>query len=279
MTTENIERVVDGDGHLVEDHQGIWERMPEAYRDRSFVTTRGPFPPQRPPARGQPTLPAGGGVRTRGPRGLDRLPAGRRGRQDGALHVERTRVRARGEPRLGHRTGPRLQQLGVRRVREPGLPFPGDGPRPAAGASRGGDRAAPHRKGTRVRGRDAAGHRRAPVAEPPRRPEVLAHLRGSRPSRLRHRHPRRRARPHGPRRHEPLRPRERTRPPVRADGQLPPASSSTACSTSTPTRASASSRPAAPGSSAASNASSAPGTATSSTTRTAVSCRCATANR
>lgn len=45
MTTENIERIVDGDGHLVEDHQAIWDRMPDEYKDRSFVTTRGPFPP------------------------------------------------------------------------------------------------------------------------------------------------------------------------------------------------------------------------------------------
>ena len=45
MTTENIERVIDGDGHLVEDHQAIWDRMPDEYKDRSFVTTRGPFPP------------------------------------------------------------------------------------------------------------------------------------------------------------------------------------------------------------------------------------------
>ena len=36
---------MDGDGHLVEDHQAIWERMPAEYRDLSFVTTRSAFPP------------------------------------------------------------------------------------------------------------------------------------------------------------------------------------------------------------------------------------------
>src|SRR6476646_9415603 len=37
-------KIIDGDGHVVEDHPAIVAHMPEMYRDR-FGTSRGAYPP------------------------------------------------------------------------------------------------------------------------------------------------------------------------------------------------------------------------------------------
>jgi len=37
-------RIIDGDGHIVEDHQAIWSRMPPEYRGSNW-TIKSPFPP------------------------------------------------------------------------------------------------------------------------------------------------------------------------------------------------------------------------------------------
>ncbi len=43
MNTKN-HKIIDGDGHVVEDHSAIAARMPEQYRDR-FGSSRSPYPP------------------------------------------------------------------------------------------------------------------------------------------------------------------------------------------------------------------------------------------
>ena len=43
MSTK-IHKIIDGDGHVVEDHAAIGTRMPDEYRDR-FGVGRGPYPP------------------------------------------------------------------------------------------------------------------------------------------------------------------------------------------------------------------------------------------
>lgn len=44
MSTEDLSYVVDGDGHVVEDHEAIWKQMPEAYRTTNW-SMRSPYPP------------------------------------------------------------------------------------------------------------------------------------------------------------------------------------------------------------------------------------------
>ena len=49
MTTGNLERIIDGDGHIMEDIPGIISYIPEEYRGKSFAGeergVRSPFPP------------------------------------------------------------------------------------------------------------------------------------------------------------------------------------------------------------------------------------------
>ena len=45
MATPNLEIIVDGDGHVVEDLAAIVERMPKAYQEISHRPIRDPFPP------------------------------------------------------------------------------------------------------------------------------------------------------------------------------------------------------------------------------------------
>ena len=44
MATVDLETIIDGDGHLFEDLEGIWDRMPPGYRERKFPMSR-LFPP------------------------------------------------------------------------------------------------------------------------------------------------------------------------------------------------------------------------------------------
>ena len=44
MSTLQDQTVVDGDGHVVEDHEAIWQRMPEDYRVSNW-SMRSPFGP------------------------------------------------------------------------------------------------------------------------------------------------------------------------------------------------------------------------------------------
>jgi len=43
-TSEDLSLVVDGDGHVVEDHEAIWKRMPEEFRTGNW-SNRSPYPP------------------------------------------------------------------------------------------------------------------------------------------------------------------------------------------------------------------------------------------
>ena len=43
MVAQDLERIIDGDGHVMEDIQAIIDRLPEAYRSDSAI--RDPFPP------------------------------------------------------------------------------------------------------------------------------------------------------------------------------------------------------------------------------------------
>ena len=45
MTSVNLEVIIDGDGHVVEDLQAIVERMPKAYQEISLRPISDPFPP------------------------------------------------------------------------------------------------------------------------------------------------------------------------------------------------------------------------------------------
>ena len=48
MSTANLERIIDGDGHIMEDLVGIVSYMPEEFRGKSFAggeRVRSPFPP------------------------------------------------------------------------------------------------------------------------------------------------------------------------------------------------------------------------------------------
>ena len=44
MATQNLERIIDGDGHVMEDLDGIVKFLPDAYRN-SQSPIRDPFPP------------------------------------------------------------------------------------------------------------------------------------------------------------------------------------------------------------------------------------------
>ena len=65
-------KIIDGDGHVVEDIASIVKYMPEEYVGRSFSEARGknPFPPIDHLHTGQPPLHAQGRLRQRRPRRL-----------------------------------------------------------------------------------------------------------------------------------------------------------------------------------------------------------------
>ena len=278
MTTENIERIVDGDGHLVEDHQGIWERMPEAYRDRSFVTTRGPFPPNdHLHAANRHFLPEGAFARVGREGwidflqdvGVDKtvlytsngLAFGRVVSRDWAIELARAYNNWVYDEYVNQDS--RFQAMGLVPLQEPAeavielrrivkeLGFAG-AMLPGTGA---------------LQLQNHLGDPKYwPIYEEADRLGCAIGIHGGVHDHM------------GLDDMSPYAPVNALGHPF---GQMVnfAASSSTACSTSTPTRASASSRRAAHGSSVALNASSAPGTATSNTTRTGASSRCETANR
>ena len=192
MSTATAHKIIDGDGHVVEDIASIVKYMPEEYVGRSFSEARGknPFPP------------------------IDHLHSANRhftpkgafanvGREGWELFLEDVGI---GTTVLYTSAGLAFGKIVSRdwaielaraynnwmhdtyTVEKPALQ--GDGLDPAAGTGGSGDRAAPHRARSRLFRRHAAIHGRQHAA--PGLGEILADLWRGRTARLRHCDPRRR---------------------------------------------------------------------------------------
>ena len=110
-------KIIDGDGHVVEDHSAITARMPQQLSRTVRLGAR-PLSAQRSPACRQRAYVTAGRFRQSRPRGLDRFHGRRRSHQRRALPDQRFVLRPRRQLGLGHRAGPRLQRLDARRISE-----------------------------------------------------------------------------------------------------------------------------------------------------------------
>jgi hypothetical protein len=106
----NEHKIIDGDGHVVEDIASIVKYMPEEYVGRSFRKRAAKilFRPSIiciPPT----SLHAEGRLRQRRARGLGAVSPRSRHRHHRLVHQRWARLRQDRQPRLGHRAGARLQ--------------------------------------------------------------------------------------------------------------------------------------------------------------------------
>ena len=100
-------KIIDGDGHVVEDHSAIAARMPQQFRDRFGVEPQ-PLPAERSPSRGQCAFSPARRLRQSRARGLDRFYGGCRTDKRRALSDQWLIVRPCRQPGLGDRACPRL---------------------------------------------------------------------------------------------------------------------------------------------------------------------------
>ena len=100
MSIPTEQKIIDGDGHVVEDIATIWKYMPEQYVGRSFSDARSksPFPPIDHMHTANRHFTPRGAFANVGREGWELFLDRCRHRHDGALHQRRTGVRQNRQP-------------------------------------------------------------------------------------------------------------------------------------------------------------------------------------